>query len=102
VDIRLMVGELREELPPLDQFREIVAKTNTDDPDKADVAELRRLLREYPQLWKVAGDLAHHAVNNLVAQTSGGAVFFSESLMCGMEAIRTSLGYDHAPQSSGC
>jgi hypothetical protein len=45
-----MVGELREELPPLDQFREIVAKTNTDDPDKADVAELRRLLGEYPPI----------------------------------------------------
>jgi hypothetical protein len=85
-------------LPPLDELDEIVKATNTDDPDPADVAKLRRILKEYPELWRVAGDLVRYAVSNLAGAASGGVSFTAESMIQAVEVIHQNLGYNNAPE----
>ena len=88
-----MTGAVTTEITEaIDEAHEIIGRTNTDDPNKKDVAELRRILAEDPFLWKVSGDLADVATLELInSQTSN--VFVRESVKRGLEVLRDSLGY---------
>lgn len=50
----------------LDDFRAVVNRTNVAQPSKEDRAELDRLLREFPALWDLAGDLMEQAAWKLI------------------------------------
>ena len=79
---------------------EIIGRTNTDDPNEKDVAELRRILAEDPVLWRCAGDLAELATLELInSQTP--TVFMRESLTRGLEVLRDSLGYGRSSAIEG-
>ena len=76
----------------IDEAREIIGRTNTDDPNEKDVAELRRILAKDPVLWRCAGDLADVATHELInSQTP--TVFVRESVTRGLEVLRDRLGY---------
>ena len=79
-------------LEAIDAARDVIERTNTDDPDEKDVAELRRILAEDPVLWKVTGDLADVAIHDLVKDQTP-TVFVKESVTRGLEVLRDSLGY---------
>ncbi|MDQ5827305.1 MAG: hypothetical protein M3441_24355, partial [Chloroflexota bacterium] len=44
--------------------RDLIERTNKENPKPADVDELRRLLAENPNLWKFAGDVAERATRH--------------------------------------
>jgi hypothetical protein len=74
---------------------DIVQRTNTEDPDLKDVAELRKLLKTTPDLWRMAGDLAGLAREELIQRFSGTPLA-QESLKTATSEICCSLGYEHA------
>ena len=89
---------MNKALTPLDEVRVILKKTNTEDPDPADVRALQRVLRERPDLWRKYGNgLAHQAIAHLLDNTSA-SVLVQEFAKREVEEIRRSLGYDHAPE----
>ena len=89
---------MNKALTPLDEVRAILEKANTEDPDPADVRALQRVLRESPDLWReYGGGLAHQAIVHLLDNISM-MVLVREFAKREVEAIRRSLGYDHAPE----
>ncbi|MCK4513101.1 hypothetical protein KAW64_15245 [bacterium] len=83
-----------------DAARDIIERTNTDNPDENDVTELRRVLAEDPVLWKCAGDLADVATRELINDRTP-TVFVRESVMRGLEELRDSLGHARASAIEG-
>jgi hypothetical protein len=51
------------EFDPAANLRAVVLRTDLENPDKRDVASLRKLLRDNPQLWKQVGDPARKALS---------------------------------------
>ena len=87
-------------LEAIDAARDIIERTNTDDPDESDVAELRRVLAEDPILWRCTGDLAEVATHELInSQTP--TVFVRESVTRGLEVLRDNLGYGRSSAIEG-
>lgn len=84
-------------LTPFDEVEVIVDRTNTEDPDPADVRALRRVLRERPDLWRESGGMVDQAIVLLLDNTPA-AVLAREFIRGEVEAIRYNLGYDHAPE----
>ena len=84
----------------IDEAHEIIGRTNTDDPNEKDVAELRRILAEDPVLWRCAGDLADVAICDLVKDQTP-TVFVRESVTRGLEVLRDSLGYGRSSAIEG-
>lgn len=78
------------------QFLELVKKIDQDNPTPADVRALRAMLEEYPELWRVAGDLAYAAALNIVAKLDAGPLV-TESLKHSWIAMKDELGYQSAP-----
>ena len=87
-------------LEAIDAARDIIGRTNTDDPDESDVVELRRVLAEDPDLWRCAGDLADVAIRDLVRDQTP-TVFIKESVMRGLELLRDNLGYERSSAIEG-
>ena len=65
------------------KVRDIIDRTNKERPKAEDVAELRRMLRASPKLWRVAGDFSEHAVNKITGDIEGTA-FVVESTRAGV------------------
>jgi hypothetical protein len=80
-----------------DEVRAIVKRTNTENPGKEDMRALRRVLREYPDLWReVGGGMARQAIEHLIDSTQATALT-REFQRQEVEAIRHNLEYDRAP-----
>lgn len=86
-----------DDLPPIEVVQAILEKTNTEDPSKEDVAELQRILIQYPELWRLGGDMARHAALHLI-EVASSSPFITVSITQGLEAIRRNLGHDNAPE----
>jgi len=82
----LTVQEERE------RFKALLNKTNKARPNKDDLLTLRAMLRDYPGLWRMAGDLTEHAID-LVLENIKGTPAVKESLEAGRLALRDELGY---------
>jgi len=80
----------------VDEFKELLRKTNKTDPAEADVLALRVFLRRRPHMWKAGGDLVQQAALQLIRGTGGPAIM-RESLEKGWDVLRNELGYREAP-----
>jgi hypothetical protein len=76
-------------------FLQLVQKVDRANPAPAHIQALRRILDEHPELWRVAGDLAHAAAHNLVDKLDAGPLI-AESLKRGWLAMQDELGYPAA------
>lgn len=75
---------------------EILNKTNKEDPAKEDVQALRKALKEYPDLWRQAGDLVKINQEHLIGKIASASVM-KESLRHGTKELRRELGYEQSP-----
>ena len=82
--------------PAAQGFLELVKKVDKGNPTPADLQALRDMLGEHPDLWRVAGDLAHTAALNIVNKLDAGPLI-TESLKHGWHATKDGLGYPSAP-----
>jgi hypothetical protein len=83
----------------LEEYRavkEIVDRTNKENPDPADVAKLKEMLAASPRLWRVAGDYSEHAIYQITSDIEG-TVFVVESVRAGVDKLKEDLGYKSAP-----
>jgi hypothetical protein len=79
------------------EIAELLTRLNTKKkPAPEDVKALQKWLQTHPSTWRVAGDLAQHAADALIAHASGGHVIIEESLKAGRRAMLADLGYKEA------
>ena len=78
------------------QFLELVKKTDGQAPDPAAVHALQAMLDQHPELWRVAGDLAHTAAMSVVNKMRAYPLV-AESLKRGWAVMKDELGYQLAP-----
>ena len=78
------------------EIRDIIAKTNKENPRAEDVARLKKMLAESPKLWRVAGDFSEHALWKTTEDIEG-TPFVVESVRAGVEKLKEGLGYEGAP-----
>ena len=78
------------------EFVELVHKTNKTKPKSEDVEALRECLHKSPVLWRLFGDIAKLAAEELIDAASGDQVVVRESLKTGQEELRRDLGYQQA------
>jgi hypothetical protein len=77
------------------EFLDLVKNIDKDDPAPADVQAIRDLLKEHPDLWRLAGDLSRAAALDMIDQLGAGPAI-AESLKCGREVLMDELGYQTA------
>ena len=72
-------------------FKEIFKKTNKDNPTKEDLKALRNALREKPELWRIAGDMARQVAFHMIEEIQATPVM-KESLKTGWYEMQIELG----------
>jgi hypothetical protein len=79
----------------LEAVRSIIERTNTEHPTKEEIADLRQLLEDDPNLWELTGDLAR-LVTREVIDAGTPTAFVAESVNRGVSLLRDRLGYGRA------
>jgi len=87
---------IADELEEYRAIKEIVDRTNKENPDPADVAKLKEMLATSPKLWRVAGDYSAHALYQITSDIEGTA-FVIESVRAGVDKLKEELGYKSVP-----
>jgi hypothetical protein len=85
-----------EGFDPAADLRAVVLRTNLENPDKRDVASLRKLLRDNPQLWKQAGDPARKALS-IRLQNSPLSIAAKEASKVAIPDLLAQFNYDQSP-----
>jgi hypothetical protein len=81
--------------PVLRQYLDLLKSIDKEDPAPADLQALRDMLHTYPDLWRVAGNLAQVAARTVVAKLSASPLV-AESLKRAWTAMQAELGYADA------
>jgi hypothetical protein len=81
--------------PLVQGFLELVGGIDKDNPAPADIQALREMLRAYPDLWRIYGDLAQLAVQTLI-QGLDAHPHIAESLKCAWHAMKDDFDYSAA------
>jgi len=76
-------------------FVELLDKCNTAKPKAADVLDLRQALVKMPELWRLGGDIARIAAEDMIDEVKGTPAL-KESMKAGRIAMRKELGFDAA------
>jgi len=90
------INESAESDRKLARLYDLIERTNNENPDPEDLALLRRVLYEAPVLSGIAGDLARHAREEIIAGLTKSACR-RESAQAYVNYIRNELGYESAP-----
>jgi len=77
-------------------FEDLLDKTDKKKPKQEDVKALRKMLRETPEVWRIAGDLAQQATLATIDKIPATEAMKS-SIRAGLNAIKDDLGYQDAP-----
>ena len=77
-------------------LRTLTERTDLDNPSRQDVAALRKLLRDNPQLWKQAGDPARKALSILLENSSLNETV-KEASKAGIADLLARFSYDDSP-----
>lgn len=75
----------------------LLNKMDTDKPKASDLAEIRSLLNEPPDLWKAIGQMGEIAVEGVLRTQVKKNPGLVESVLYGMSEVRRDLRYDEAP-----
>jgi hypothetical protein len=78
------------------EILDIFRKADVDNPSLEDLTELRTLLKQHPELWKISGDVAALAAKKIIDSLNARGST-KVSMEAGMAAIRAELGYEQAP-----
>lgn len=71
-------------------FVDVLRRTGKEKPKPDDVAELRRYLAKYPELWRVAGDVARAAQQRIIDGMSKSPQL-TESVTTGAQELAREL-----------
>ncbi len=74
----------------INEFRAVMRRVDKAKPDKADIDAVDTFLREYPQFWVIAGDLAEQANGNMIEKLEAPRSM-KESLKVGMSRMTAEL-----------
>jgi hypothetical protein len=77
-------------LPAVRDFMTLVQQIDKENPDPAHLQELRHMLTQHPDLWRVAGDLSYEAALHLIKDVKANPVVY-ESLKHGWQALKEEL-----------
>lgn len=89
--------ELNDSQPlELTELTAILNRTDKEKPAKKDMQALREILKKYPNIWTITGDLAKNAESHFIREMQATAVM-KESTKVGFEQMRQSLAH---PQDS--
>jgi len=75
----------------LRQLSTLIERTNIEDPDPADVSELKAFLANHPEVWSYVGDISVQA-RALMIKHLDATPAFSELLSVGLRDLETQLG----------
>lgn len=79
------------------RLRELIERTQTENPKPADVTALRELLEASPELWRATSTMAQRAVNHITRTYLGANPYLHETAKLELADLRDSLGFDAAP-----
>lgn len=80
----------------VDTLTALIARVNDAKTSASWAPVFRKILEDYPGLWRYAGDLAHDTALRLI-KSAHGTPAFNESLERGLKELRAELGYETAP-----
>ena len=89
------VARLRHD--PGFRFMVLSLEIDGEKPDLEKVAKMRRMLSEYPDLWRKMGDLARNCISELVKDQHKKNPSKQESILMACQNLRRKLGYGQAP-----
>lgn len=78
------------------EFMELVKRCYREQPDKADLRELRKALETAPALYEKVFALATAVQNTLISKVTSGKTT-ALALTANVETMRQALGYEQAP-----
>jgi hypothetical protein len=79
------------------QACDLIKRTNIESPKPGDMAELRKMLDEHPEIWQAAGRMAQRAVTMIVGEYFSASGLLRESVGREIEELRASLDYEDSP-----
>lgn len=79
------------------QVSDLIKRTNVESPKPEDMAELRKVLDEHPEIWQAAGRMAQRAVTVIIGEYFSGSGLLRESVAREIEELRAGLDYEAAP-----
>jgi hypothetical protein len=79
-----------------DKLATLLAKTDKAKPAQADIAKLRAMLRDHPDLVDIAGNMAVQARYQVMQKAVGGRKGVEISTEVFYDTMRDELGYDDA------
>lgn len=83
--------------PQYNKLEELIRKTNKESPRDEDVTALRKLLDEYPELWRGVGSMAKRVLNNIARCYYGKNAYAQELAVRQANDMRDQLGFKDAP-----
>ena len=67
---------------------QVIRAADKEKPTAEAKAELDKILRESPGVWRAAGDVMEHAARSLIADAGGGSYALRRSLSAGWEQMQ--------------
>lgn len=78
------------------QLSELVKNTHKEKPKPEDLAALRRLLDEDPELWQATGNMAKRTLDHLCRTYYQQSAYVQECVLRRVEQMRKDMGYAEA------
>ena len=72
---------------------ELVKNTHKEKPRTEDIAALRRLFDEEPDLWRTSGNIAKRTLDHLCRTYYSQSAYLQECVLRGVEEMRSQLNY---------
>ena len=80
-------------LETYEKLRDLIKRTNTEKPKADDLAALRRLFDEEPDLWHSIGNMAKRTLEHLCRTYYHQSAYLQECVDRQLEEMRTQFGY---------
>jgi hypothetical protein len=76
---------------------ELVRSTHKDKPKPEDLAELRQLFDQDPELWRTTGNMAGRTLDHLLRTYYSQSAYVRECVSRRVREMREQLGYNESP-----
>lgn len=80
-----------------EKLRELVKSTHKEKPKPDDIAALKRLFDEEPELWQTTGNMAKRTLDHLCRTYYQQSAYVQECVLRRVEEMRTEFAYSESP-----
>ncbi len=84
-----------------EKLRELVKRTHKEKPKPDDVAALKRLFEDEPELWQATGNMARRTLDHLLHTYYPQSAYVQECVSHRLVELREQLGYDESTPLEG-